>query len=85
MQEVTLSEQHVELSTKMDFVISELKDIKEVLHERVNRTNERVDKTNEHVEELEKQVAGLEGGIKALWGVLIIFSALASGVIIKLL
>ena len=75
-QNSILSEQHVELSTKMDFVIQELGELKTVINIRVDRTNTKVDK-------LEKGLARVQGGIMALWGVVLILATLAGGIILK--
>ena len=70
------SAEHARMEAKLDNLVAEVRELKEVAHDRINRTNSKV-------EAIEKEVHTMQGGVKALWGVAIILSALCSGIFIK--
>lgn len=76
MNEIQQAEQRGRIEAKLDMVLEQVSEINTTLHGRI-------DNTNEDVEEIREIVHKMHGGIKVLWGVIVIFATLGSGLALK--
>ena len=81
MQHETMNDHHIEreqgiMSAKLDTLITEVRDLKTVVHDRIDRANDKIDG-------IEKELNQIRGGIRVLWAVVVIIVTLAGGILLK--